>query len=103
MGLSMSVWVHDISDTQFSDLLAPAFSQVGKIRSFLLSLLNYYLTAVRKTTDLERFLQEGGILIGREKWIICFLIVNDRTLFCERLMKITCENKPIFVGGECYF
>jgi hypothetical protein len=35
--------------------------------SFLLSLLDYYLTAVRMTTDLERFLQDGGILIGREK------------------------------------
>ncbi len=95
--------VHSMSDTCFSDLPAPAFSQVRKIRSFLFSLLNYYLTAVRKTTDLERFLQDGEILIGREKWIICFLIVNDGTLFCERLMKITCENKSIFVGRECYF
>ncbi len=57
--------------------------------SFLLSLLDYYLTAVRMTTDLEKFLQDGGILIGWEKWTVCSLIVNDGTLFCERLMKIT--------------
>ena len=99
MGLSMPC----MGLSRQSNLPAGAFSQARKIRSFLLSLLNYYLMAVRMTTDLERFLLDGGILIGREKWIICSLIVNDGTLFCESLMKITRENKSIFIGGECYF
>lgn len=73
-----------------------------KIRSFFRRLFDSYLTAVRMTTDLERFLQDSGILIGREKRIICSLFVNEGSLFCERLMKITCESKPILVRGKFY-